>query len=73
MKVYVFTVFAAFGAERVLFVAKSKKTGEKQLRKMYPRMCNDGEHSYILDKKPQSHFNSGKPILGGVHEVELYG
>jgi len=38
MKVYVVTEAKLFGAERYLFVKKSKKEAEKTLRKISPHM-----------------------------------
>ena len=70
--IYVFTAYSPFGGERILFAAKSMKAGEKELRKRFPHMRQDGFNRYILDKKTASRFGDGKPLLGGVHETELY-
>ena len=63
MKVYVFTKYALFGAEGIMFVSKTKKAGEKELRNRFPFFRPSSDSSYVLDKK--------KNILGSVHELEV--
>ena len=45
--VFVVTKSELFTAEEFLFVASSKKTAEKELRKRYPYMKPDGEDAYV--------------------------